>query len=60
MIATALLVILAVILWLAFARRKTAGRDAAAEAARNAVEARLEGGAAAQKEAQRHGPRTLD
>jgi hypothetical protein len=50
MIATALLLLLAVILWLAFARRKTASRDQAAEAARKAVEARLEGGAAPQQD----------
>lgn len=52
MIATALLVLLAVILWLAFSRKKTASRDAAAEAARRAVETRLEGGASPSPEAQ--------
>lgn len=52
MIATALLLLLAVILWLAFGRRKTASRDAAADAARRAVQARLDAGAAPQQEAQ--------
>lgn len=51
--ATLLLTLLAVILWIAFGKRKRAGRDAAAEAARRAVEARLGGDAATQQDAQR-------
>ncbi|WP_323762179.1 hypothetical protein [Maricaulis sp.] len=42
MILTCLLVLLAVILWLAFAGRGRRKRDNAAEAARRAVEARFE------------------
>jgi len=42
MILTVLLVLLAIILWLAFAGRGRKRRDTAAEAARRAVEVRLE------------------
>lgn len=42
MLPTAILVLLAIILWLAFAARGRKQRDNAAEAARRAVEARFE------------------
>ena len=42
MFLTAILVLLALILWLAFAGRGRKRRDTAAEAARRAVEARFE------------------
>jgi cbb3-type cytochrome oxidase subunit 3 len=50
MLATFLILLLAAVLWIAFAGRKRAGRDAAAEAARRAVEARLGEDAAAQRD----------
>ncbi|WP_300545683.1 hypothetical protein [Maricaulis sp.] len=50
MLLTVLLILLALILWLAFRGKKTARRDAAADAARKAVEARLNPDAAAQQD----------
>jgi len=60
MIETLVIILLALVLWAAFARRKRDSRDAAADAARRAVEAQLEHGAAPQREAQQDPDRTLD